>query len=145
MHHGLIKTLRGIVEESRVPKGAILVHEARGLRYGDATRPGGLAVLDFAAEGKHLSIDGVITSVYRNSILSRVAAILGFAAKQAEDRKFKVDADSPKPVAATNGSSHTFVPFVVEDGGRMGAHAHASLRMLGKYALCSLQGTTATL
>ena len=62
MHHGLIKTLRGIVEESGVPKGTIL-DEARGLRLGDATRPRGLVVLYFAVEGKNLIIDGVITSV----------------------------------------------------------------------------------
>ena len=92
-------------------------------------------VLDFAPEGKHLVINGVVTSVYRNSILSRIAAVPGFAAKQAEDMKFKVDADSPKPVATANGGSHTFVPFGVEDGGRMGAHAHVALRMLDEYAV----------
>ncbi len=47
----------------------------------------------------------------------------GFAAKQAEDRKFKSDAASPKPVATSHGGKHTFVPFAVEDVGRLGAHA----------------------
>ena len=76
MHHGLIKTLRGIVEEFGVRKGAIL-EEARGLRHGDATCPGDLVVLDFAYESNHLIIYGAVTSLYRNSILSRVAAVPG--------------------------------------------------------------------
>jgi hypothetical protein len=38
-------------------------------------------------------------------------------------------------VTATNGGNHTFVPFAVEDGGRMEAHAHVALRMLVEYAL----------
>jgi hypothetical protein len=80
MHHGLIKTLRGIVEESGVPKASI-VEEARGMRSEDRTRPGDLVVLDFAEGGRHLIIDGVVTKVYRNSVLPKVAAIPGFAAK----------------------------------------------------------------
>ena len=134
MHHGRIKTLRGIVEESEVPKGVIL-EESRGVRHGDATSPRDLAVLDFATEGKHLIIDGSVTSLYRNCIISRVAAAPGFAAKQAEDMEFKVDADSPTPGGATNQGCHTFVPFALEDGGRMGANARAALRMLAEYAV----------
>ena len=49
MHHGLVKTLRGIVEESGVPNAAI-VEERGGLRPGDATRPWDIVVMDFAAE-----------------------------------------------------------------------------------------------
>ena len=71
MHHGLIKSLRGIVEETGVPK-ATIVEEARGLRLGDATRPGDIVILDFAEAGKHLIIDGVVTTDYRNTILSSV-------------------------------------------------------------------------
>ena len=47
MHHGLIKTLRSIVEDSGVPRASI-VDEARGMRPDDRTRPGDLVVLDFA-------------------------------------------------------------------------------------------------
>jgi len=61
-----------------------------GLRLScDATRPGDLVVLDLAVGGKHLIIDGVVTSVYRNSIMSRVASVQVFTAKQAGDMKFK--------------------------------------------------------
>ena len=80
MHHGLIKTLRGIIEESGVPKAAI-VEEAIGLRQGDATRRGDIVVLYFATEERHLIFDYVVTIVYRNSILSRVADVPGYAAK----------------------------------------------------------------
>jgi len=62
MHHGLIKTLRGIVEEAGVPKASI-VKEARGLRTGDATRPGDIVVLDFAEGDMHLIMDGVVVTL----------------------------------------------------------------------------------
>ena len=42
---------------------------------------------------------------YRNNILSKVGAVPGFEAKQVEDKKFKADAHSPKPVAAAHGGA----------------------------------------
>ena len=90
MYHGLIKTLRGIVEESSVPKASI-VEEDRGLRHDDHTRHGDLVVLDFAGGGRHLIIDGVVATVYRTSVLPKVLAIPRFATKHVEDKKFKVD------------------------------------------------------
>ncbi len=65
------------------------MEEARGLREGDDSRPGGLVVLDFTAPGRHLILDGVVTAVYKNSVLSRVAMVPGFAAKKMEDTNFK--------------------------------------------------------
>ena len=102
MHHDLIKVLRGIIEEAGVPKASI-VEEARGLRPSDASRPGDIVVLDFSDARRHLIIDGVITTVYRNSVLDKVVSIPGYAAKLVEDRKFKKDADSPQPVAVAAG------------------------------------------
>jgi hypothetical protein len=134
MHHGLIKTLKNIVEESGVPKAAI-VEEARGLRQDNKTRPGDLVVLDFAEGGRHLIIDGVVTTVYKNTVLQKVATIPSFAAKQAEDKKFKADADSNHPVAAQHGGRHRFIPFTMEDGGRVGAYGQGALRMLAEYAV----------
>jgi hypothetical protein len=93
MHHGLIKTFRVIVEEAGVPK-AVIVEEAPGLRTGDATRPRDLVGMDFNTVGKHLTIDGVVTTVYMNSLLSRVAVVPGFVAEKAEDAKFKADETS---------------------------------------------------
>ena len=34
-----------------------------------------------------------------------------------------------------HGGRHMFIPFAMEDGGRIGAHGHAALRMLAKYAI----------
>jgi len=134
MHHGLIKTLRTIVEESGVPKAAI-VEEAREMRQDDRTRPGDVVVMDFVEGGRHLIIDGVVTILYRNTVLQKVETIPGFAAKQVEDKKFKADADSSHPVAAQHGGRHRCIPFAMEDGGRIGAHGQAALRMLAEYAV----------
>ena len=58
----------------------------------------------------------------------------GYAAKLVEDRKFKKDANSPQPVAVAAGGRPIFVPFAMEDGGRLGSHAHATLKLLAEYA-----------
>ena len=134
MHYGLIKSLRHIVEEAGVPKASI-VEEARGLREGDATRPRDFVVLDFIVLGRHLILNGVVTTVYINSIRSKVAVVPGFAAKKVEDTKFKADLTSAHPVLAPHGGRHTFVPFAMEDGGRIGAHGHAVLRILVEHAV----------
>ena len=134
MQYGWIKTLRGIVEDSGVPKASI-IEEAKGLRQDDRSRPGDLVVLDFAYGGRHLIIDGVVTTVYMNTILTKVAPILGFAAKKVEDKKFKIDADSANPVSTVHDGRHRLIPFVMEDGGRIGAHGHAALRMLAEYVV----------
>jgi len=134
MRHGLIKTLRGILEESGVPKAAI-VEEARGLKHDDRTRPRDLVVLDFAEGGRHLIIDGVVTTMNRNTILNKVSAIPEFDAKQVEDRKFKADADSVNLVSTLHGGRHMLIPFAMEDGGRIGEHGLAALRMMAEYAV----------
>ena len=108
---------------------------SRGLRPGDATRLGDIVVLDFAAEGRYLIFDGVVTTVYRNSILSRVAVVPGYAAKMVEDKKFKADSDSLRPLASIVGGRPTLVPFAMEDGGRLGAHAQAALGILAQYVV----------
>jgi hypothetical protein len=91
--------------------------------------------MDFAEGGRHLIIDGVVTTVYINTVLQKVTAIPGFAAKHAEDKKFKAGADSSHPVAAHHGGHHRFIPFAMEDGDKIGVHAHAALRMLAEYAV----------
>ena len=47
----------------------------------DATRHGDIVVLDFAKSGRNLIIDGVVITVYRNNIISKVAAVPGIASK----------------------------------------------------------------
>ena len=68
-----------------------MVLEARGLRGTDRSRHGDIVALDFFADGRHLVIDAVMTTVYRNIVLEKVATIPGYAAKQAEDMKFLAD------------------------------------------------------
>jgi hypothetical protein len=66
MYHGLTKSLRHIVEEAGVPKAAIM-QEARGLRDGDATRPGDLVVLDYNAAtilGGYICLSGMESTLY---------------------------------------------------------------------------------
>ena len=84
MHAGLIGIIKSILTDAGIPAMAI-VTEARGLRATDASRPGDVVVLDFFNEGKHLVIDVVLTSVYRNTVLHRVSVVPGYAAKHAED------------------------------------------------------------
>jgi len=70
-----------------------------------------------------------------NTMLHKVATVPGYAAKQAEDRKFLADMTSSQPIAASNGGHHVLVPFAMEDGGRLGAHAQALLRALAIAAI----------
>ena len=55
--------------------------------------------------------------------------------RQAEDRKFDADKSSVEPVASIHGGPHVLVPFVLEDGGRLGAHAQALLRSFATLAI----------
>ena len=77
----------------------------------------------------------MVTTVYRNSILARVATVPGFAAKKVEDTKFRDDQYSTQSVLAAHGGRHTFLPFAMEDGGRIGAHGQVVLRMLADDAV----------
>jgi hypothetical protein len=133
-HAGLVGVIKTILREAGVPDAAI-VTEARGLREADSSRPGDVVALDFFADGRHLVIDAVMTTVYRNTALERAATVPGFAAKRAEDRKFMADKTSSQPISAAHGGPHILVPFAIEDGGRLGAHAQALLRSLASAAL----------
>jgi len=87
MHARLISTLQKVLQEAGVPTSAT-VTEARGLRGGvNMTRPGDIVVLD-TAPGRHLLLDGVVTTVYRNTRQRETGVIPGYAAKLVEDRKF---------------------------------------------------------
>jgi hypothetical protein len=80
-------------------------------------------------------VDAVVISVYRNTILSKVTFILGYATKQAEDCAFYTDQAPAQPIAPVHGDPHALVPFAIEDGGRLGAHELALLRALAVVAL----------
>jgi len=119
MHTGLVGAIRSILKDVGIPDLAI-VTEARGLRSEDATKLGDVVVPDFFAEGKHMVIDTVVTTVYRNTaFLRQVASIPGYAAKQAEDRKFYANKTCTQPIVAVHGGHHVLVHFAVEGGGRL--------------------------
>ena len=140
MHAGLVAVIIvAILLMAGVPKSSIVV-EKKGLRP-DRTRPGDVVVaftglvLNFYGPGRHLVIDAVISTVYRNTLLSVTRLIPGHVAKLAEDKKFKADELSSQPVSCKHGGDHVFVPFAMEDGGTLGAHAHALLKTLAEHAV----------
>ena len=92
-------------------------------------------VRHFFAEGRHLVVDAVVTTIYRNTILNTTSTIPGYAAKQAEDRKLQADRVSSQPIATIHGGPHALVPFAMEDGGRLGAHTLALVPALAIVAL----------
>ena len=87
--------------------------------------------LHFLGPGQHLLIDVSITGVYyRDAVLDDVSRIPGFAANKArEDAKLDEDFRSASPVSQCHGGRHRLVvvPFVLEEGGRVGDHALALL------------------
>ena len=107
----------------------------RGLRTADATRHGDLVVLDFFAEGKHIVIDAVVTTVFINTTLYRVATIPGYAATYVEEKKFLSYKNVAEPIDAIHGGSQVLVRFAVEDGGRLGVHTQGFLRVMATVAL----------
>jgi hypothetical protein len=69
MHARLVGAIRSIVRDIGLPDMEVIT-KTRGLRTRDATRPGDVVVvLDFFAERKHVVIDAVATTVYRNTVL----------------------------------------------------------------------------
>ncbi len=84
-------------------------------------------VLDFYAPRRHLLQDWVVTTVYMNTRLRETTEVPGYAAKFIEEKKFYADKASERPVARIYGGLHTLIPFAVEDGRRLGAHAQAFL------------------
>jgi len=79
-HAELVGVIKLILREARVPDASV-VTEARGLRAADRSRPGDVVALDFFADGRHLVIDAVMTTVYMNTVLERVVTIPGYEAK----------------------------------------------------------------
>jgi len=110
-------------------------YNSEKLGSSDASRLGDMGVLDFFADGRHLVIDAVVTTIYKNTIIQRVVSIPGYAAKQAKDRKLLADRTSAQPIARVHGVPHVVVPFAIENGGRLGAHSLALRRVLATVVL----------
>ena len=133
-HAGLVGVIRNILREAGVPEASVVL-EARGLKATDRSRPGDVVALDFFAESRHLVFDAVMTTIYRNTVLHKVATVPRYAMKQAEDRKFQADRTSSQPISTLHVGPHILVPFAIKDGGRLGAHAQALPRALATASL----------
>ena len=96
-HAGLVGVIKTILREAGVPDAAV-VTESRGLRASDRSRPGDVVVLDFFADGRHLVIDAVMTTMYMNNVMEKIVTVSSLAAKQAEDNKFLADRTSTQPI-----------------------------------------------
>ena len=127
MHVVLVGVLCSILRDVGILDMAMVI-EAMGLRSADASRPSDVVALDFSAGGRHIGVDAVVTTVYRNTVIRRVAFIPGYDAKQTIDRKILADGTSAEPIASIIVGPHVLIPFAIKDGGRLGAHALALLR-----------------
>ena len=88
MHACLVKITLYVLKDTGILDMPV-VTEACGLRASNMNRFGNALALDFFANDRHLLLDAIVTSVYRNNnALSRVATTPGHAAKHVEDRKF---------------------------------------------------------
>ena len=93
---------------------ASVVMEARVLRAAYHSGSCDVVALDFFAQGRHLAIDAIVTTTYKNTVLQKIASIPGNEAKQAEDRKFLADRTPSQPIATPYGGLHVLVPFAIE-------------------------------
>ncbi len=68
MHSGLISPPQKALHEAGVPITSATLTEARGLRGGEVKlRPRDIVVLDYHAPGRHLLLDVVVTTIYKNT------------------------------------------------------------------------------
>jgi len=118
MHVGLVGVLTSILMDVGILDIAV-VTSSRGLRATYASRPGDVVVLDFFAEGRHVVVDVVVTTIHRSTILQGATSIPGYyAAKQAEDMKLYAYETSTQPIAAIHGGPHVLVPLLRDGGWR---------------------------
>ena len=110
MHSGLAQVLKSIIKDVGIP-GIVVVIEARDLMSSNASRPRDVVVLDFFRDDQDLAIDAVVTTIHRNKVLQQVSIVPGYAAKQAEDKKFYADKSSAEHVASIHGGPHVLVPL----------------------------------
>ena len=68
LHSGLVGVIKSCLRDAGVPNASIAL-EARGLRGADRSKPGDAVELNFFADGRHLAIDAVVTTVYKNMVL----------------------------------------------------------------------------
>ena len=72
-----------------------------------------IVVLKYHAPGKHMLLDGVVTTAYKNTRQRETRTFPGYAAKMVEDTKLYADGISERPDARIHGGRHTLVPFAI--------------------------------
>jgi len=91
----------------------------------------------FFGDGQHLLVDVACTTVWGNSDFCANRTIPGNAALDREKNKFTADEKSSRPVSKFFGGDHVLIPFVMEDGGRLGDQGQALLLLLAERAVAS--------
>ena len=119
-----------------IPKTRILFEQA-GLRP-DRTRPSDLTLFDYDGPGQRLYIDVTVRCPFNATGFAH-ALRPGYRAARGERDKFHADARSAHPVA----THCRLVPFAMETGGRLGAHASAMLMEWARRAAGLLPSATA--
>ena len=134
-HKAAVGVLNTIIDEAGF--GSDRKNEVPNLRP-DGTRPADVAIINYGGSFRDVCLDvtvpGVLSHV-RTSNQSRrfYTSSPGAAARQAEIHKFRQDENSSRPLR----SVHRFIPFAVEEFGRLGDHAEAFLYEMAKAATTS--------
>ena len=133
-HDGLARMLRRIMRDAGAPSRRCVL-EARGLAGTSLRRPGDITWFLYR-DHQHLVVDAAVAGVRQQTMLREGRwKRPGRAARDKEKAKISADARSSDPVQR----DHLFVPFVVEEGGRLGAQALSLLDKLSRRA-ASRQG-----
>ena len=122
LHDVVRSTLVQLLKEYTNLSARSVIVEPDGLTD-SARRPADILLRNFYGQNKHLILDVGVTSCLTNSGLAQGAADPGASARAYERRK--ILAVHAHPV--TMRGSWRYVPFILEDCGRPGAHALAFL------------------
>jgi hypothetical protein len=127
-HNTLVAVVNTIIDEAGF--AAQRKNEVSNLRP-DNTRPADISIVNYGGTFRDIILDVTVPGVVA---LARNSGIFmtnpGSAARRAESAKFCQDANSSRPLR----SVHRFVPFAVEEFGRIGDHAEAFLFEMAKAA-----------
>jgi hypothetical protein len=125
-HNAVARELRHIIIHECGIASSKVVQEPLHLRQmNSAERPGDLVVKGYNRRlGKDLIIDVSVRDVYSQSAYHGPARVPGGVAARGEADKLRSQA------AVELGARHIFVPFIMENGGRLGGHAVELLRDL---------------
>ena len=73
-------------------------------------------------------LNGMVNTACKNTRHKETKTIPRYIAKLAEYKKLYADKIFERPAAKIYGGRYILVPFAVENGGRLGAHAKSVLR-----------------